>query len=57
MQLVICNLQLATCDLFYLLFQGFLELSADQKAEVVKGLEDVDVDELTRRIEEMARLH
>ena len=36
--------------------QGYLKLSPEKKAEVVQGL-DVSVDELTRRVEELARLH
>jgi len=38
------------------LLEGYLELSPHQKLEVVQGLE-VTVEELTRQVEELARLH
>ena len=38
------------------LLEGYLELETHKKEEVVAGLE-VSVEELTRQLEELARLH
>ena len=50
-----------TCDATHVLdgdlIESFLSLGADEMAQVCEGLPGTSVEELTKRIEDLARLH